>query len=330
MASSPTYNANLMAQPSGYKKVKKIKGTCGDATALQNNATPGLYPPGSTFKMVTAAAALDSGAYTPSSPLLRPRLLHRVRAARLERGQPGPDRAGGLRQRHARPGLRALDQLGLLQRRQAHRRREDPRLREAVRLLLAAAARDAAERAPRRPASTRTGSSATPTSDVADRSGPARVRPVQHARHAAADGARGRRRSRTTASEPQPYLVQKIVAPDGCPSARRRRRHSASRSSPQTAAELNQMMQLVVQGGTAAGVGFPRASRSPARRAPPSSASGASTTRGSSASPRPTTRATSSRSSSRSSRTASAPRSRPRSPRPSSKNSCTAEHVFTL
>ena len=74
MASSPTYNANLMVQPNGkgYNKVKKIKGTCGDASALQNNATVGLYPPGSTFKMVTAAAALDSGAYTPSSPFYDP------------------------------------------------------------------------------------------------------------------------------------------------------------------------------------------------------------------------------------------------------------------
>src|SRR6476660_2597184 len=67
MASSPTYNANLMVQRNGFNKVKKIKGTCGDASALVNNATAGLYPPGSTFKMVTAAAALDSGAYTPSS-----------------------------------------------------------------------------------------------------------------------------------------------------------------------------------------------------------------------------------------------------------------------
>ena len=72
MASSPTYDANLIEQPGGFEKIGKIQGTCGDHTALQNNATVGLYPPGSTFKMLTAAAALDSGAYTPSSPFTDP------------------------------------------------------------------------------------------------------------------------------------------------------------------------------------------------------------------------------------------------------------------
>src|SRR5690242_8883501 len=36
MASSPTYNANLINQ-NGFAKIGKIKGTCGDASALQNN-----------------------------------------------------------------------------------------------------------------------------------------------------------------------------------------------------------------------------------------------------------------------------------------------------
>ena len=57
--------------------------------------------------------------------------------------------------------------------------------------------------------------------------------------------------------EPQPYLVDRIVAPDGSLVARTTPHILGRAIKPQTAAELNQMMQLVVQGGTAASVGFP-------------------------------------------------------------------------
>ena len=67
MASSPTYDPNLVLQPDGYAKILKIKGECQGSSALLNRATDGLFTPGSTFKMVTAAAAIDSGAFTPTS-----------------------------------------------------------------------------------------------------------------------------------------------------------------------------------------------------------------------------------------------------------------------
>jgi peptidoglycan glycosyltransferase len=72
MASSPTYDQNLISQPNGYAKILKIRGQCGDASALVNNATAGLYTPGSTFKLVTTAAALDTGTYTPNSRFYDP------------------------------------------------------------------------------------------------------------------------------------------------------------------------------------------------------------------------------------------------------------------
>jgi peptidoglycan glycosyltransferase len=72
IASSPTYNPNWISAQGGYAKILRIRGACGDASALVDNATAGLYTPGSTFKLVTAAAALDTGAYTPSSTFYDP------------------------------------------------------------------------------------------------------------------------------------------------------------------------------------------------------------------------------------------------------------------
>jgi peptidoglycan glycosyltransferase len=68
MASSPSYNPNQIESGNGYAKILHSPSACpGSSSALYNRATQGLYPPGSTFKTVTAAAALDDGVYTPSS-----------------------------------------------------------------------------------------------------------------------------------------------------------------------------------------------------------------------------------------------------------------------
>jgi peptidoglycan glycosyltransferase len=73
MASSPTYDPNKIESDKGYASILKSPSACpGSTSALLNRATQGLYPPGSTFKTVTAAAALDSGVYTPDSRFYDP------------------------------------------------------------------------------------------------------------------------------------------------------------------------------------------------------------------------------------------------------------------
>jgi peptidoglycan glycosyltransferase len=69
MASSPGYDPSLIEQ--NYTRAQKAPGyKCG--APLVNRATQGLYPPGSTFKVVTATAALDTGAYRPDSGFVDP------------------------------------------------------------------------------------------------------------------------------------------------------------------------------------------------------------------------------------------------------------------
>jgi penicillin-binding protein A len=70
MASSPSYNPNMVE--SNFDKIEHIQADCSPPSPLLNRATQGLYPPGSTFKVVTASAALESDEYTPESTFYDP------------------------------------------------------------------------------------------------------------------------------------------------------------------------------------------------------------------------------------------------------------------
>ncbi|HZT84060.1 MAG TPA: penicillin-binding transpeptidase domain-containing protein [Gaiellaceae bacterium] len=72
IASSPTFDPNLVEQRSGWARIARTQAPCHPAAPLLNRATQGLYPPGSTFKTITAAAALDDGVFTPSSTFTDP------------------------------------------------------------------------------------------------------------------------------------------------------------------------------------------------------------------------------------------------------------------
>ena len=65
LASQPTYDPNLVELH--FNQIKAPNAPCHPAAPLLNRATDGLFVPGSTFKVVTATAALDSNHFTPSS-----------------------------------------------------------------------------------------------------------------------------------------------------------------------------------------------------------------------------------------------------------------------
>ena len=66
MASNPPYDPNRVPYELSKLNRNEVE------TPLLNRATQGLYPPGSTFKVVTAAAGLDSGVITPETTIDAP------------------------------------------------------------------------------------------------------------------------------------------------------------------------------------------------------------------------------------------------------------------
>ena len=67
MATRPTYDPNLVESNFGRITTRARSSPCTPTSPLVNRATDGLFIPGSSFKVVTATAALDSGRYTPDS-----------------------------------------------------------------------------------------------------------------------------------------------------------------------------------------------------------------------------------------------------------------------
>jgi penicillin-binding protein A len=64
MASTPSYDPNSLSSASAFARLASDS-----SSPLVNRATQFGYAPGSTFKVVTAVAAIDSGRFTPDSTL---------------------------------------------------------------------------------------------------------------------------------------------------------------------------------------------------------------------------------------------------------------------
>jgi penicillin-binding protein A len=65
LASAPTFNPNLVE--TDFESIEAITAPCKPASPLLDRATAGRFVPGSTFKVITASAAIDTGRFTPES-----------------------------------------------------------------------------------------------------------------------------------------------------------------------------------------------------------------------------------------------------------------------
>ena len=70
LASYPSFNPNIFAKPLTKREYSELEGGGGSGGGrLTNRAVNGAYPTGSTFKPITAMAALEAGVITPSEGL---------------------------------------------------------------------------------------------------------------------------------------------------------------------------------------------------------------------------------------------------------------------
>jgi peptidoglycan glycosyltransferase len=72
MASKPSYDPNALRSPAAKLQQEREMSANPPTKSEVNRATQFGYAPGSTFKIVTATAAIDSGAYTPESTISGP------------------------------------------------------------------------------------------------------------------------------------------------------------------------------------------------------------------------------------------------------------------
>ena len=74
LGSQPSFDPNIFSKPISQKKLDALRSE-DLGNPLFDRAIQGGYPTGSTFKLITATAALESGLITPSTPLSDPGFL---------------------------------------------------------------------------------------------------------------------------------------------------------------------------------------------------------------------------------------------------------------
>ena len=253
IASSPTYNPNLVER--NFQAIRRIRANCSPPAPLLNRATQGLFVPGSIFKVITAAAALDSGKLTPESRFDDPGYCIEYGKQVFNAGNPDQ-------------GQNAYGNVSLFQALQYSINSVFCNIGKqyGAGLILDYAKRFGFYRDPplETPSDERQPSGLYKNGRLFDPSNPATqvdpgrlafgqerllVTPLQMAMVAAAVANDG--------SEMRPYVVDRIVGPDGDVIRRTKPEEYSQPIKPQTAAELTAMMEAAVTSGTGTAAQIP-------------------------------------------------------------------------
>ena len=237
LVSSPSYDPNLLASHSpadvrrNYKRLDSAK-----ARPMLNRALRQTYPPGSTFKVVTTAAALESGRYTPDSEVNNDAELDLPQTDAMLPNYDGapcsPSGRATLTDALKKSCNAAFGQVGLDLGDDALR---DQAEKFGFNQSFEVPMRSVASRFPEDPNEPQTAQSAIGQFDV-------RATPLEMALVVAAVANRGVLMA--------PYLVHEVQAPDLSVIDSARPREIGTAVSPQTAASMAQMMTAVVDDGT--------------------------------------------------------------------------------
>lgn len=238
LVSSPSYDPNLLASHSTAEVRRNYERlSAAPSRPMLNRALRQTYPPGSTFKVVTAAAALESGRYGPDTEVLNDRELDLpLTTTTLPNYDNAPCSSSGratLTDALKRSCNAAFGKVGLELGAAALRTQaEQFGFNSAFEVPM----RSVASRFPEDPDEPQTAQSAIGQFDV-------RATPLQMAAVVAAVANRGVLMA--------PYLVKDLIAPDAVSVLESTRpRELGTAVSPQTAASLAAMMTAVVDDGT--------------------------------------------------------------------------------
>ncbi len=237
MVSSPGYDPNGLDDPKTFSRLSNDNTT----RRLVDRTTFDAFPPGSTFKAVTAAAALDSGRYTPQTTVDAPatKVISGVELQNFNREAFGRiDLTTALTNSVNTVWAEVGVKLGRA-RMQEYMERfgfyEKPELDYPEGQMLSSGVRKADGLKP-------VTSDSVDLGRVSIGQGDLQVTPMQMAIVAATIANGGRRM--------KPYLVARVVDPDGRTVSRAKPREAERVISEEAASELGTMMRSVVKEGT--------------------------------------------------------------------------------